>query len=120
MTKTKAKARNWHYRQPWDEQPTPITNRLFVYGIFLGQQMRDRFGMTNPEYATVPNYATFGYHIVQASYIASSGDLALTGLTVDVDPEYWERIDSLEGGYDRKLVTTDSNEEVYMYVAKGE
>lgn len=92
-------------------------NRLFVYGIFLGQRMRDSYGMTNPQYATVPGYATFGNHIVQAAPVDAK-NLALTGLTVDVDPEEWEAIDRLEGGYDRALVTTDSNEKVYMYVAK--
>lgn len=34
-------------------------SRLFVYGIFLGQRQRDSFGMENPQYATVPDFATF-------------------------------------------------------------
>lgn len=93
-------------------------NRLFVYGIFLGQDMRDRYGMSNPQYTTVPGYATFGDYIVQAVPIKAPG-LELTGLTVDVDPTRWADIDRLEGGYDRKLVTTSNKEKVYMYVAKG-
>lgn len=97
-------------------KPTPVTNRLFVYGIFLGQRTRDRYGMSNPEYATIPGYITVGEHIVQAVKVDAPG-IALTGLTVDIDPEYWSRIDALEGGYDRRLVETDSGEEVYMYVA---
>lgn len=93
-------------------------NRLFVYGIFLAQRNRDHYGMTNPEYATVPGYATFGDYIVEAVHISAPG-LALTGLTVDVDPTRWEHIDRLENGYDRKLVITSNQEEVYMYVSKG-
>lgn len=93
-------------------------NRLFVYGIFLGQKMRDIYGMTNPEYATVPGYATFGHHIVQAVRIDGARNLALTGLTVDIDPENWERLDRLEGGYERRIVTTDKGEQVYMYTAR--
>ena len=93
-------------------------DRLFVYGIFLGQRMRDSYGMTNPQYATVPGYATFGDHIVQAVKIDGAPHLALTGLTVDVDPEQWERIDRLEGGYVRREVTTDNGEQVYMYTAR--
>lgn len=94
------------------------TNRLFVYGIFLGEANRVRFGMSNPEYATVPGYATFGDHIVQAVKIDGATGLALTGLTVDVDPAHWDRLDQLEAGYDRNVVTTDSNEAVYMYTER--
>lgn len=97
--------------------PTAVNNRLFVYGIFLGETMRKNYGMSNPKYATVPGYATFGYHIVQAAYIGGDINLALTGLTVDVDPDKWQSIDALEGGYDRILVKTESGEEVNMYVA---
>lgn len=94
------------------------TNRLFVYGIFLGQRMRDMYGMTNPVYATVPGYATFGHHIVQAVAIPEARNLELTGLTVDVDPEQWDRIDALEAGYRRALVKTSNGEQVYMYTAR--
>lgn len=101
------------------EEPAAVRNdRLFVYGIFLGERMRDSYGMTNPEYATVPGYATFGDHIVQAVKIDGARNLALTGLTVDIDPENWERLDRLEGGYDRKRVLTDKGEQVYMYTAR--
>lgn len=93
-------------------------NRLFVYGIFLGEGMRKAYGMTNPQYSTVPGYATFGHGIVQAVEIKQARDLALTGLTVDVDPTKWEALDRLEGGYKRAIVTTDNNERVYMYTAK--
>lgn len=92
-------------------------NRVFVYGIFLGEKLRDRYGMSNPVYATVDDYATFGTGIVQAQYIPDAG-LGLTGLIVDIDPSYWDKLDSLEGGYDRKLIVTDSYEEAWMYVAK--
>lgn len=110
--------------ESWEDKrqrrfPTPVKNRLFVYGIFLGQDCRDRYGMTNPVYATVPGYATYGRHIVQAFPVGNQ-NIALTGLTVDVDPEKWESIDRLESGYARKLVLTDSNEEVYMYVDPSE
>lgn len=94
-----------------------IENRLFVYGIFLGQGCRDAYGMSNPEYATVLDYATFGGSIVEAYRIPDYG-LSLTGLTVDVDPECWRRLDALEAGYTRKKVTTTDGEEVYMYVGK--
>lgn len=92
-------------------------NRLFVYGIFLGETMRKAYGMTNPRYMTVPDYVTVGGHIVQAVKIDSGTSIMLTGLTVDVDPENWERLDRLEGGYDRVKVKTHDGEEVYMYVA---
>lgn len=90
-------------------------NRLFVYGIFLDEDRRQTYGMSNPEYATVLDFATFGHSIVSARRIPDIG-LSLTGLTVDVDPAYWERLDLLEHGYDRKLVKTTRGEKVYMYV----
>lgn len=91
-------------------------NRLFVYGIFLGEVNRKNFGMSNPQYATVANYITVGDTIVQAVEVMNVG-VALTGLTVDVDPTYWQRLDRLEGGYDRIIVTTTDGEPVNMYVA---
>lgn len=103
----------------WSEQfPEPIKNRLFVYGIFLGADMRSSYGMTNPAYATVPGYITVGNHIVQALKVDDAPGIALTGLVVDIDPECWHRTDALEGAYDRRLVKTSSNEDVYMYVQR--
>lgn len=103
--------------EPLLEDDPAITNRLFVYGIFLGETMRNSYGMTNPVYATVPGYFTVGHHIVQAVPIPERPDIALTGLTVDVDPEYWERLDRLEGGYDRVVVKTTDEEKVFMYAS---
>lgn len=91
--------------------------RLFVYGIFLSQRNRESFDMTNPEYATVLDYATFGNQIVEARHIPDVG-LALTGLTVDIPKTAWPGLDALEGGYDRKEVVTTDGEIVYMYVGK--
>lgn len=93
-------------------------NKLFVYGIFLDQRNRNAWGMSNPAYDTVANYVTFGSTIVEALPVAGGHGVALTGLLVDVDPEYWLDIDRLEAGYDRKLVTTISGERAYMYVGK--
>lgn len=98
-----------------EQFPTPVTNRLFVYGIFLGQDMRSSYGMSNPQYATVKGYITVGHRIVTAVPVQEQS-ACLTGLTVDIDPRMWERTDQLESGYDRKLVQTTSNEQVYMYV----
>jgi hypothetical protein len=97
-------------------QPVPMKNRLFVYGIFLGETMRNIYGMTNPKYATVSGYATIGGHIVQAVDMKSP-HLSLTGLVVNVEESRWADIDSLEYGYDRKLVKIDTGEMVYMYTA---
>lgn len=96
------------------------SNKLFVYGIFLGERMRDSYGMTNPTYATVRGYATFGNHIVQATHIEGSEEvgLELTGLVVDVDPDRWHDVDRLEAGYDREVITTSHNEQAYIYVSK--
>lgn len=92
-------------------------DRLFVYGIFLNQRTREAYGMENPEYATVLDYATFGHHIVQAQHIPSVG-FSLTGLTVDVPVTSWDRLDQLEAGYNRSKVKTTDGEIVYMYTAK--
>lgn len=93
-------------------------NRLFVYGIFLGEDNRTRYGMSNPLYATVPGYVTYGDYIVQAVPVPIA-EIALTGLTVDVDPSKWGSIDQLEGNYDRIKVTTSDGERVYMYAQKA-
>jgi gamma-glutamylcyclotransferase (GGCT)/AIG2-like uncharacterized protein YtfP len=92
-------------------------DRLFVYGIFLGENMRKAYEMTNPEYATVRDYVTFGNQIVTAKHLPGC-NLSLTGLTVDIPKKQWKRLDRLEGGYERKLVRTTDNEEVYMYTGK--
>lgn len=92
-------------------------NRLFVYGIFLDAQNREDFGMTNPMYRTVKNYATLGNEIVSAVFV-DNANVALTGLLVDVDPRMWPDIDALESGYDRITVTTTSGEEAYMYAGR--
>lgn len=102
-------------------------NKLFVYGIFLGEDMRQAYGMSNPRYATVKDYATWGEHIVMAYHQQGAG-LALSGLLVDVAPfqmgrkgmrDNWAMLDALEGGYDRIEITTTDNDKAYMYVGKG-
>lgn len=90
--------------------------KLFVYGIFLDERNRNRYGMTKPYYATVLDYATFGDQIVMASRIANAG-LSLTGLVVIPDENRWKDLDMLESGYDRIIVTTTNGEQVYMYAA---
>lgn len=106
------------------------SNKLFVYGIFLSEGMRKDFGMTNARFATVKGYATVGVpgslgNIVEA--IRVSKDFYLSGLIVDVPPKVitpqgvmsnWERLDRLEGSYDRKMVTTAEYDKCWMYVAK--
>lgn len=95
-------------------------HRLFVYGIFLGETTRQYYGMTDPQYAVVKNYATYARngHIVEAAQVDPSCNAAMAGLVVTVDPKKWDQIDALERDYDRKLVTTTSNQHVYMYVSK--
>lgn len=90
---------------------------LFVYGIFLDEKRRLEYGMSNPRYRTVPGYITVGNQIVQAVKVDNDA-IALTGLLVDIDPSYWSRLDDLEGGYDRVVITTTYGEEAYMYVTK--
>lgn len=89
-------------------------NKLFVYGIFLDKYMRDEYGMTNPKYATVPDYATFGGGIVMAVKIPDAR-LSLTGLLVDMNPDNWDKLDRLERGYRRIEITTGSGQQAYMY-----
>ena len=93
------------------------TEKLFVYGIFLGEGNRKRFGMSNPEYATVRGYLTRGDYIVCA-YPVKDKNTTLTGLLVDMDSSGWEQLDRLEHGYDRVKVTTTSGEEAWMYQGK--
>jgi hypothetical protein len=87
-------------------------NRLFVYGIFLGEDMRNKYGMSNPRYATVPGFATMGDYIVQAFAVANES-IQLTGLIVDIDPYFWEKTDRLESNYDRIKVITSMGESVW-------
>lgn len=94
-------------------------NKLFVYGIFLDQHNRDAYGMTNPEYDTVPNFITVGSYIAQAVRVDPQAGLCLTGLTVDVDPDKWESLDRLESGYERIEVITTSGEQAYMYAERS-
>ncbi len=89
-------------------------DRLFVYGIFLNERTRDGYGMINPEYATVLDYATYGHSIVTAHFIPQAG-LSLTGLTVDMPKANWPALDMLEAGYRRVKVKTTDGETVYMY-----
>jgi hypothetical protein len=103
---------------------TPIKARtenkfdcLFVYGIFLDEYSRRHYGMVNPRYDTVSDYATYGGSIVTA-YKQEDAGLALTGLTVDVPKSNWGRLDALEGGYDRVTVKTNTGKQVFMYVGK--
>lgn len=95
----------------------PATEKLFVYGIFLDENNRNRFGMSNPQYATVPSFVTVGGHIVKAVRVDQK-EVALTGLLVDMDSSRWEPLDSLEGGYDRIKVVTTDHEETYMYAQR--
>lgn len=89
-------------------------NKLFVYGLFLGERMRDSYGMWGAKYTTVRNYSTIPLegNIVAATPLEGYD---LTGLLVSVDPEYWGKIDSLESGYDRIKIST-SYGEAWMYV----
>lgn len=101
--------------------------RLFVYGIFLDEDNRINYYMTDPEYATVLDYCTYGDGIVEAVHCPGRG-LSLTGLLVDVPSfvfdkygksvDVWEGLDRLEAAYNREIVTTSYGEQVYMYVGK--
>lgn len=94
------------------------THKLFVYGIFLDENSRKAYGMTNPKYATVKDFLTIGSYIVRAVYVPDAG-LSLTGLLVDMDKDNWDELDRLEGGYDRVLIRTVSGDRAWMYVMKG-
>ena len=95
-------------------------HRLFVYGIFLNQRTRDRYLMSHPEYAVVPNMATYHLYddIVQAYVVDPQCGAALTGLLVTVDPTMWGAVDKLEQGYERRLVETTHQEKAWIYAAK--
>lgn len=93
-------------------------NRFFVYGIFLGKQMRDAYGMYNEHYATVQGFVTRGKQIVAAERTEDK-NLALTGLTVTINPDNIPALDRLEGGYSRIVVYTNDGEPVFMYAKPG-
>lgn len=100
--------------------------KLFVYGIFLDENRRSAYGMSNPQYAVVPDYATYQLYdeIVEARPCKGA---YLTGLIVEVAPtmvtpygerDNWERLDDLERGYQRATITTVRGEEAYIYAGK--
>lgn len=93
-------------------------DKLFVYGIFLGDKNRHSFDMTNPRYDVALDYST--YHLA-ASIVEARPckGAALTGLVVDVPPYNWRDLDELEYGYNRKIITTVGGEKAYIYVGKG-
>ena len=92
-------------------------SKLFVYGIFLDEFNRNHYGMSNPVYDTVKGFVTKGSHIVQAVR-SDDDDVALTGLTVDMNDDNWLSLDALEGGYDRIKVKTTKGHTVFMYARK--
>ena len=91
-------------------------DKLFVYGIFLDEENRKDYGMSDPQYTTVPGYLTVGSYIVKAVE-TDNASVALTGLLVDIDPDMWPSLDSLEAGYDRIKVRDVSGDIAYMYTA---
>jgi len=95
--------------------PEPAVEKLFVYGIFLDEYNRKRYGMEDPSYETVPGYITVGGHIVQAVPSDVEG-ASLTGLLVSIPTRNLPNLDMLEGGYDRVKVTTIGGFEAFMYV----
>lgn len=88
-------------------------DKLFVYGIFLGQAARNSYGMINPRYTTVPGYITVGHGIVQAVKV-DEPRIELTGLLVEIHPNQWPRLDRLEAGYQRIKVETGLGQ-AWMY-----
>lgn len=92
-------------------------DKLFVYGIFLGEKLRNMYGMSNPRYGVIRGLTTIllGGNIVGA-YRVENEDIALTGLIVDVNPTYWQEIDDLERGYTRTEAITESGERVWIYI----
>ena len=100
-------------------EPAIAVEKLFVYGIFLDESTRDRYGMENPSYDTVPGYITVGNHIVSATKSDVYG-VSLTGLLVDIPTRNLPSVDVLESGYARIIVDTSGGFEAFMYAAKGE
>ncbi len=93
----------------------PAVEKLFVYGIFLQDYNRERYGMEFPSYDTVSGYVTVGDIIVQAITSDIVG-ASLTGLLVDIPTRNFPKLDILEAGYHRVKVKTNSGMEAYMYV----
>lgn len=89
--------------------------KLFVYGIFLADYNRQRYGMEDPSYETVPGYITVGGHIVQAVPSDVEG-ASLTGLLVSIPRRNLPNLDMLEAGYDRVIVKTTGGFDAFMYV----
>ncbi len=100
------------------ESPEPDVAQLFVYGIFLDEDNREHYGMTNPRYDTVQGFITVGGSIVQAVPSTTFG-ASLTGLVVDIPTENLHRVDLLEMGYDRIKVETNSGVDAFMYSTMG-
>lgn len=96
-------------------------NKLFVYGIFLDKRTRDAYGMgEHVVYTTVLDYATFGHGIVTAHKMPSGYGYSLTGLLVDIPEGFdWDRLDALERGYERIIVTTTDRYNAYMYAGRS-
>ncbi len=90
---------------------------LFVYGIFLGRNMRKSYNMRllDNEYATVKDFATVGGYIVKAIHVPNA-NLSLTGLLVKPDPTMWKQLDSLEAAYKRIKIRTSNGVSAWMYV----
>lgn len=103
-------------------------NKLFVYGIFLDIHSRLAFGMSDAKYDTVANYSTVGVGGIPSNTIVEAipdEGKTLTGLLVDVAPyvnlgentrDNWKELDSLEAGYDRIQITTNSGVDAWIYV----
>lgn len=91
--------------------------RIFVYGIFLDESMRQQYDMWNPEYATVKGYATTGVTrrgtIVGA--VRVQDEFFLTGLTVQMPDDLLGELDMLESGYERIKVKTTDGRRCWMY-----
>lgn len=94
-------------------------DQLFVYGIFLSERNQQDYGMSNPEYDVVADFVTVGGYIAQAVPVEPGTGVILTGLVVEVDPQYWKEIDNLEAGYERIIVNTNAHGQAHMYVAPG-
>lgn len=101
-------------------------SKLFVYGIFLSERLREAYYMKDASYDTVANFSTVGKGGVNSTIVEAVVDegKTLTGLVVDVEPtvvfgdsvfDNWDRLDKLEHGYDRVKITTNSGVEAWMY-----
>lgn len=106
------------YEKLEGELVTEETATFFFYGIFLDEDTRHHYGIySEPKYATIRDYVTYGSHIATAHKQEGAG-LVLTGIIVDVPLSSIPAIDRLEGGYDRTQVTTVQGRGTYLYVAR--